>query len=303
MTVANDAAPACTRQGAHAGDPSAAGAVMRKMLHLTKKTLSTASDLVRAARSFDRLDSTTVRLLSLGVLALGLAASASGQIAAPGTAPVSTQTAAGLNAYTGPKYDNRYEVYGGLSYMNGQAGQDLQAKYNMGGGEAMFTYWLGHGPVGRLGLTADYRLEAGTTPTQPNPGNNQAVHLNRVLVMQHIFAGGVTYRGFKNRYFAIDYHALGGETYGIFDHATKNYPGGSPVAACAAQQTVGQTGSLGLYCNHAAAWGAAGGSIDFNESQRVAVRLSPDMIFEHFGTETREYFSISMGILYRFGKR
>jgi hypothetical protein len=32
------------------------------------------------------------------------------------------------------------------------------------------------------------------------------------------------------------------------------------------------------------------------------VRLSPDMIFEHFGTETREFFSIGGGVMYRFGK-
>jgi hypothetical protein len=244
-----------------------------------------------------------VRALSLGLLAAGLAGVGAAQTAAPGTAPVTAQTAAGLNAYKGPTYDNRFEIYGGLSYMNGQAGQALQSKYNMGGGEGMFTYWIGHGPVRRLGVTGDYRFEAGTTPTQPNPGNNQDVHLNRVLVMQHIFAGGATYRGFKNRYFAIDYHALAGATDGVFNHATANYPGGSPVAYCAAQEVAGQTGSLGLYCNHTAAWGAAGGSIDFNESQKFAVRLSPDMIFEHFGTETREYFSISMGVLYRFGKK
>lgn len=270
---------------------------MRKMLHLTKKTLSPLSRGSFRTRSMNR----TFQALGLG-LALS-AAIAQAQTAAPGTAPVSPTTAAALNAYTGPKYDNRFELFGGLSYANGQAGQNLQSKYNMGGGEGMFTYWLGRGPVGRLGISADYRFEAGTTPTIPNPGNNQAVHLNRVLVMQHIFSGGVQYRGFKNRYFAIDYHALAGASDGIFDHATQNYPGGSPVSACPAQQTAGQIGNLGLYCNHLAPWAAAGGSIDFNESARLAVRLSPEMIFEHFGTETREYFSIGGGVIYRFGKR
>jgi hypothetical protein len=271
---------------------------MRKMLHLTKKTLSPLSRGLSRMRSMNR---TSLTVLGLGVALTATMAQA--QVAAPGTAPVSSTTAASLNAYTGPKYDNRYEVFGGLSYANGQAGQNLASKYNMGGGEAMFTYWLGHGPVGRLGVSADYRFEAGTTPTIANPGNNPAVHLNRVLVMQNIFSGGVAYRAFKNRYFAIDYHALAGATDGIFDHATQNYPGGSPVSACPAQQTTGQTGNLGLYCNHLAPWGAAGGSIDFNESAHLAVRLSPEMIFEHFGTETREYFSIGGGVIYRFGKR
>jgi hypothetical protein len=46
-----------------------------------------------------------------------------------------------------------------------------------------------------------------------------------------------------------------------------------------------------------------GGSIDFNESAKFAIRLQPDMTFEHFGTETREYFAISLGVVYRIGKR
>jgi hypothetical protein len=61
--------------------------------------------------------------------------------------------------------------------------------------------------------------------------------------------------------------------------------------------------SLGLYCNHVAPYGAAGGSIDFNESGKLAIRLQPDLTFEHFGTETREFFAISMGAVYRFGPK
>ena len=34
----------------------------------------------------------------------------------------------------------------------------------------------------------------------------------------------------------------------------------------------------------------------------LTIRLSPDMTFEHFGTETHEYFSVSMGVMYRLGK-
>jgi hypothetical protein len=180
-------------------------------------------------------------------------------------------------------YDNRFEVYGGLSFMNGQAGQNLPKRYNMGGGEGMFTYWIGP----HLGLTGDYRFEAGTTPLLPNR------YYNRVLVTQNIASGGVQWRGPKNRYAAVDYHALFGASRGVFDHAIQNYPGGSPVTA----------EQVGLYPNTTTPWGAVGGSIDFNYSANLAIRLSPDLIFEHFGTETREYFSISLGAVYRFGKR
>jgi hypothetical protein len=180
-------------------------------------------------------------------------------------------------------YDNRFEVYGGLSFMNGQAGQNLPKRYNMGGGEGMVTYWL----TNHLGVAGDYRFEAGTTPLLPNP------YYNRVLITQNIASGGVQWRGPKNRYVAIDYHALFGASRGVFDHAILNYPGGSPVTA----------EQVGLYPNTTTPWGAAGGSIDFNYSAKLAIRLAPDLIFEHFGTETREYVSVSLGAVYRFGKR
>jgi hypothetical protein len=216
------------------------------------------------------------------------------QTAAPGTVAVSKATAAALTAYTGPKYNNRWELYAGLNFMNGQAGQVQPGRrYNMGGGEVMGTYWLGGAPVKRWGLIGDFRFGAGTTPvTSP--------FYNRVLIMQSIPSGGVQVRGPKNRYAAIDFHALGGETYGHFNYAVNHYPGGSPVPACSAQPN---QVSLGLYCNHWAPWGAVGGSIDFNESGKLAIRLQPDMTFEHFGTETRIFFAISMGAVYRFGPK
>lgn len=180
-------------------------------------------------------------------------------------------------------YDNKYELYGGLSFMNGQAGQNIPKRYNMGGAEGMFTYWL----TDHLGVIGDYRWEAGTTPLIPNP------YYNRVLVMQNIYSGGVQWRGPKNRYAAIDYHVLGGASRGTFDHALQNYPGGSPVSAA----------QVGLYPNKTAPWAAAGGSIDFNYKHNVAIRLQPELIIEHFGTETREFFSMSGGVVWRFGHR
>ncbi len=217
--------------------------------------------------------------------------------AAPGTVAVTKATAAALAPYTGPKYNNRWELYGGLNFMNGQAGQVQPGRrYNMGGGEVMGTYWLGGAPVKRWGVVGDFRFGAGTTPvTSP--------FYNRVLIMQSIPSGGVQVRGPKNRYAAIDFHALAGATYGDFNYAVNHYPGGSPVSACPADQKVGQVGNLGLYCNHVAPYGAAGGSIDFNESGKLAIRLQPDITFEHFGTETRVFFAISMGAVYRFGTK
>lgn len=215
--------------------------------------------------------------------------SSSGQ-SAPGTAPIKNPgAAAALAPGRGPSYQNRWDVYGGLAFANGQAGQNLPKRYNMGGGEGQFTYWLSP----KLGIAGDYRWAAGTTPVLPNP------IYNRPLVMQNIFAGGVQYRGPKNRYIAVNYHAFAGGDSGDFNYSVRHYPlGPSPVGACPADGP----GNLGLYCNHTAAWAAVGGSIDFNQGPKLAVRLSPDLTIEHFGTETRFFVGVSLGVLYRGGR-
>ena len=180
-------------------------------------------------------------------------------------------------------YDNRYEVYGGINFENFQAGQNLPKRMNFAGAEAEGTYWLRD----RLGATADYRFEGGTTPVLPNN------YFNRVAVFQNNFLAGVTYRGPKGRYAAIDYHALAGVSQGIFDQAFANKQGGSPITPTQA----------GLYTNRTKFMSALGGSVDFNYTKNLAVRLQPDLILEHYGTELREFFAISGGIMYRFGKR
>ena len=257
----------------------------RKMLQPMKMTLPA---MCRAALAS--------ALIVTAAFAVTWGPSANAQVAAPGTAPVQLSTAKALAPGTGPSYTNRWEIYGGLLYANGQAGQNLPKHFNAGGGEVEGTYWLGGPGEGylrsHLGVSADVRFDAGTTPLSPNQYN-----LNRVLVQQYMGGGGVSLRGPKNRYVAIDYHGFGGVTHGVFDHAIVGYP---PSPQGVAPPT---TGSVGLYSNRSAAWAAAGGSIDFNQGKKWAVRLSPDITFEHYGTELREFFSISGGVLYRFGKK
>ncbi len=246
-------------------------------------TNATSSLLAKRCRS---------AVLSLFALALAVGcASAFAQTAAPGTKAASSTTVAQISPTRYPVYDDKYEIYGGINFMNGQAGQALPKRYNMGGGEGMGTYWLSK----HFGAAADVRFDAGTTPVL-------SPYYNRVVVFQYIGMGGAQYRGPRNRYAAVDFHALAGATYGVFDHAIKNYPGGSPEAACPGEPSPDNM-NVGLYCNHAAFMSALGGSIDFNYSPRVAIRLQPDLILEHFGTELREYVSVSGGLVYRFGKK
>jgi hypothetical protein len=216
---------------------------------------------------------------------------------APGTAPMKSHAAAAaLAPEKGPSYLNRWDIYGGLAFANGQAGQNLPKRFNMGGAEGQFTYWVPGHFDDRLGISADVRFGAGTTPVLPNP------IYNRPLVMYQTYAGGAQWRWIRNRYVATNLHAFAGGVYGDFDKTVNDYPfGPSPVAACPVG-TTNQNNSIGLYCNHFAPWAAFGGSIDFNQGQKYAVRLSPDLTLEHFGTETRVFFGISLGALYRGGR-
>jgi hypothetical protein len=178
-------------------------------------------------------------------------------------------------------YDNRYEVYGGLSFMNFQAGQALTKRMNMGGGELSGTYWV----TPKIGASAEWRGEWGTTPVNPNPFN-----VNRPLVYMNMGLLGAQYRGPKNQHAAINYHAYFGAANGVFDSGTAHVP----------KQALP---TIGLYTNRTKGIAALGGSIDFNRSKNLAVRLSPDLILEHFGSETRQFFAISAGVIYRFGSR
>ena len=184
-------------------------------------------------------------------------------------------------------YTEKYEVFGGGTFMNGQAGQSLPKRYNMGGGEAMFTDWL----TPKYGIVGDVHYLAGSTPVLPSAQATLPRIQTRPLVSQFIGMGGVQYHWRGNHYAGINFHALAGVTHGSFDHSN---PG---------LNNADFTIATGLYTNRTSAMGVAGGSVDFNRSAHIAVRLSPEIIFEHFGDETREFFSASGGVIYRFGNR
>ena len=184
-------------------------------------------------------------------------------------------------------YTEKYEVYGGINYLNGQAGQNLPKRYNMGGGEVMATYWL----TPKYGIAADARYDAGTTPVLPGAQATSPSIQTRPLVSQIIGMGGLQYHWFGNQHAGVNFHALAGVTHGTFDHSN---PGLSSDVFY---------GVTGLYSNRSSAMGVAGGSLDFNRSARLAIRISPEIVFEHFGNELREYVYVSGGVIYRFGER
>ena len=181
-------------------------------------------------------------------------------------------------------YDNRYEVYGGINYMNFQAGQDVAHLMNLGGAEFSGTYWLSD----RWGAVADYRGEAGTTKVNPN-----LIFNGYALVVLNTGMVGAQYRSIHTQRAALDFHALAGVSRGWFNETLPSI--GTGMAA--------SNTNSGLYNNKTKPMAALGGSVDFNRSKNLAIRLSPDLILEHFGTETREFLSVSAGVIYRFGQR
>src|ERR1700722_15030782 len=138
----------------------------------------------------------------------------------PGATPQQAQ-ASKIGPDAPANYDNRYEVYGGLSFMNFQAGQNLPTRMNMGGGEVEGTYWLSGSSTWRthLGGTGDSRFEAGPPPTFPSPAS---VNPQRELVRMNIGMAGVQWRGPRNHYAALNYHALAGVGAGDFSKAFYN---------------------------------------------------------------------------------
>ena len=216
------------------------------------------------------------------VLRIGGLAVMMGVIAA-GTQCATAQAVPTGNGKLGPAapvtYANKWEVYGGLNLMTFQAGQALPKRMNLGGGEFLATYWVNK----RIGVGAEYRGEAGTTPVLANP------YTTRPLVYMNMGLFGAQFRGPKNQHAALNLHAYGGVANGVFNSSTGDIPA--------------QYNNVGLYANKTAPIFALGGSVDLNRSKHWAIRLSPDLMLEHFGTETREFFAISGGVVYRFGNK
>jgi hypothetical protein len=172
-------------------------------------------------------------------------------------------------------YDNRYEVYAGINYQNDQAGPALPKLVNLAGIEALGTVWM----TGHLGIGADFRGEAGTTNVFPN---SQA---GKPLIALYTGMLGAEWRGPRGQRAAMTYHAFGGVSHGSFNINDRTDE------------------SIGLYSDRTKPFVAVGAGFDFNRSKKWAIRASPDLILEHFGSNWKDFFSVSGGVVYRIGKR
>lgn len=182
-------------------------------------------------------------------------------------------------------YDNKFEVYGGLNYMNFTAGTDLPKRMDLGGGEFEGTWWV----TRKIGVAGEYRGEAGTTQVLPNA---PIYGIHRPLVYLNMGLFGVQYRGPKNQHAALNFHAYGGFAKGVFDAGTAGAGPGDIYSPSENARLVG------LFPNETEPVFALGGSLDMNRSKNWAIRLSPDLIVDHFNG-VREFFAISGGVIYR----
>ena len=172
-------------------------------------------------------------------------------------------------------YRNKYDIYAGFASSHFNAGPALIPGANLGGFDVQGTRWLSM----RLGVTANVRGYYGTTGVVPNPYN-----IRGPFIYEHLFMGGATIRGPRNEHAALNFHALVGGSYGVFNSAIDQ----------------GLTGpNLGLFNNGVALATALGGSLDLNRSAKFSLRLSPDYMLTRFGGVSQNEFAISIGVLYR----
>ena len=186
------------------------------------------------------------------------------------------------------RYDNKYEIYGGIGSAHFNAGPQLLSGANLGGFDVQGTDWL----TPRLGATVNLRGYYGTSGAQVN-----SFGVKGPFVMEHLGMGGVTFRARQNIHAALDLHALFGVDYGTFDAALGTQPLHPSLPVTPAD--------VGFFNNGATFATALGGSVDLNRSPQLAFRISPDYLYTRFGGVTQNEFAISVGIVYRikFPKR
>lgn len=193
------------------------------------------------------------------------------------------------------RYDNKYEIYGGLGFSHFKSGPQLAAGTNLGGFDVQGIWWL----TRRLGATGNLRGYYGTQGVDPN-----SYGVSGPFVFEHMFLGGATYRMIAREHAALSAHGMVGGADGVFSHAL----GTAPVLG-----TTVEPRDVGMYNDGLGLVSTIGGSLDLNRSPRLALRISPDWIMTRYGgygtpsnvpskfvTHSQNEFAISVGIIYRF---
>jgi hypothetical protein len=175
-------------------------------------------------------------------------------------------------------YDNLWEISGGLAYAGMPSGPNVQHRAQLAGADVAATQWV----FRRLGATADVRTYAGLGDTNVNPYT-----VNSPLFVETFASVGPEYRWIRTPAIGVSLHALAGGGYGTFNG---HVPSGVDYKG------------LGTYPNGATFDLIGGANIDFNTPSGFGVRVSPNVITTHFDSDLRNSFSLTVGLVWRYGK-
>jgi len=173
-------------------------------------------------------------------------------------------------------YRRSMELYVGGVYLHGRTGANLN-QTNYGGWNVSVTDYLRPS----FGLTADIQGTYGRSPISGRLGL-----ANDPLVTQHSYFIGPQLRWRKRERFASSYRVLIGGTTSSFDG---DLNGQSPQ-------------TFGMYPNATKLAVKLGSTLDINLKPSVALRITPSTIFQRYNGETNRQFSISTGLVFRFGR-
>jgi hypothetical protein len=188
----------------------------------------------------------------------------------------------------GVRYDNRWEVYGGVAYSHLTAGPQLTQGSNLGGFDASVSRFF----TPRWALEGNVRGYYGTSGAAPNPYGIRGPFVN-----EYLFVGGPEWRGPSNEHVTTTLHGLIGGAWGRFESALYDQNDNKvPPQA------------VGFYPSQLAFGSVLGGTIDLNRSPKLAFRVSPDAVLTDYnssyisGSRLKADFAISVGLVYRLGR-
>lgn len=177
-------------------------------------------------------------------------------------------------------YTHRWEFYVGGEYMRFRPGPLLHNS-GMGGWIVGATRYF----TPRFGITADARGDYGNNSLGAIQGGGNNTYNAKFAVFP--FTIGPQYRFYGSPKLSVSAAVQVGDIYGYFDKNTGPFP---PTA-------------VGFYPASNVGAAIASLHLDYNLSPGLAVRLSPHMLFDHFGGNFDHNQGLMVGLVYRFGRQ
>jgi hypothetical protein len=172
-------------------------------------------------------------------------------------------------------YNHKYEIYFGGGYLRFRPGSSLQHNSETSWNVGISDYFRG-----RLGATADFRGYYGVAYTGRNPYS-----VYEPSISQYTFLAGPSYRFYEGQHWGWTAHVLAGAGHGNFGTGTNGLP----------------PHYVGLYSDSTVFNASAAASVDYNFSETLAWRLTPNLLASRYGGQWQENLGWNMGLVYRFG--